>query len=332
MRAIVGFDGFIDRLAHVVKSRSAGEMQEYAGVSDFAQRLLASAGINCDLELNTISIAPGGNAPIMAQAMGRLGVPTALIAAVGEGELHAAYAPWRDKCEMHPLGAPADTVALEFDDGKVMLADLKPLDAITWRRVREAVGLDALRRMVQEAELIALTCYSLLPHAQELWDGFRTDVLEQLDGRRRTFFFDLADPSKHDDEWVRRCCATLERYRAHGSCVLGLNRNEMRCLAKAFSIDAGDVSAAIEQLHAKGFADVLLVHLRSGCYAADASGVRWHPGESVEKPVISTGAGDHFNAGFCAALLDGRDIDAAVEAGLHVSHDFVLNGVSPEQF
>lgn len=332
VRAWVGFDGFIDRLAHVVSSRNAKGSNEYERIPDFADRLHASAGISCDLELNTISVAPGGNAPIMAQAMGRLGIDTTLVAALGENGLHPAYERWKERCRMISVGAPADTLALEFQDGKVMLADLKPLDELTWERVKARAGLETIRRDVRESQLVALTCYSLLAQAKDLWDGFRTEVLDALrdEGRDKTIFFDLADPSKHDAAWIRECCDTLAAYRVYGRTSLGLNYNEAVCLMKAYSIDPQDMETALAQLYEQRIADVLLVHPRNGCYAADAAGVRWHEGNLVEKPVISTGGGDHFNAGFCAALLKGYDTDAAVKAGMRVSHEFVKTGKTPE--
>ena len=52
--------------------------------------------------------------------------------------------------------------------------------------------------------------------------------------------------------------------------------------------------------------DTLVVHpvtLRAGCRRK--AQWRWWTGRYVEKPLITTGAGDHFNSGFCLGKLLG---------------------------
>ena len=331
--ALVGFDGFIDRLSHVVSFRDHDKVREYALISDFAERVSGSAGISCDLELNTRRVAPGGNAPIMAQAMGRLGVDVTLAAAVGEGKPHPVFSKWEQYCDMLPLGNPADTLALEFDDGKVMLADLKSLESLTWQRVKDVIGMSQLKTIASRTSLVALTCYSLLPHGEELFDGFLREVASQIPkDNERFFFFDLADPSKHDGLFIRRCCDVLAAYLPYGRTILGMNQNEAVCIAKAFCLDTASFPDMLEALCEKNIAGTLLMHPRDGCFVCDKKGTRWHQGNLVNKPAVSTGGGDHFNAGVCAALLRGYDIDSAVEAGMRVSHDFVLNGITPISF
>ena len=331
--AFVGFDGFIDRLSRVVEFRDGRTVQEYAGIAEFGAHVTRSAGISCDLELNTRHIVPGGNAPIMAQAMGRLGVDVTLAAAVGEGSPHPAFSEWARYCHMLPLGESGETLALEFDDGKVMLADLKPLAKLTWDHVKQIIGLQKLRSVASKVSLIVLTCYSLLPHGEELYEGFRQEVVSALHAdQKRIFFFDLADPSKHSAQFIRRCCEVLAAYRPYGTTILGMNQNEAACLAKACGLDEDCMPKALEILRERGVADVLLMHSRDSCLVCDERGVRRHQGQLVEHPVVSTGGGDHFNAGVCAALLEGCDLDSAVKAGIRVSHDFVASGKTPSAF
>jgi ketohexokinase len=52
-------------------------------------------------------------------------------------------------------------------------------------------------------------------------------------------------------------------------------------------------------------------------------------GPFVEKPLITTGAGDHFNAGFCLGKLLGFDNAASLLIGVTASGFYVRSGQSP---
>lgn len=329
MKALLGFDGFVDKLAKVIEKRDKNGEHAYASIPDFAVRIADAAGISCDLELRTISVLPGGNAPNMAKGLGALGVDTTLIAAIGEESLHPAFTRWEKYCKMIPVGEPSDTLALEFGDGKVMMADLSPFEGLTWKHIIETVGMAKLLELADECDMYALTCYSLLPHAAEIYDGFRRDVLEKLPHRSKKplIFFDLADVSKHSAAMLQHCAEVLRAYRPYGETVLGMNVNETNCMTRAFGIsDACTVQERLAALYQTGIADVLLSHPRDRCYVADTHGVREIMGVLVESPRISTGGGDHLNAGFCAAKLQGFSNDEAAVSAMKVSRCFVETG------
>lgn len=330
-KALLGFDGFIDKLARVVAHQEGNVKSLFSTIPAFADRIAAAAGMSCDLELQVQCVSAGGNAPIMAQALGCLGIDATLVAAVGDQEPDAAFQPWESRCRMLPVGMPAHTLALEFGDGKVMLADLKPLTELTWERIVDRVGLDTLRREAAQCHLFGLTCYSLMAHAEEIWQGFRQDVLEFLpkSAEKPLIFFDLADMSKHDPLTIRRCVSILTAFRPYGETIVGLNQNEATHLMGCLGIEEGSLSRRIDRLRALDFADTVLVHPRDCCYVADGQGVRKWQGELVERPIVSTGGGDHFNAGFCAARLSGADNDGAARVAMRVSHDFVATGRTP---
>ena len=52
-------------------------------------------------------------------------------------------------------------------------------------------------------------------------------------------------------------------------------------------------------------------------------------GPYVDKPLITTGAGDHFNSGFCLGKLLGFDNAAAVLTGVTCSGFYVRQAQSP---
>jgi sugar/nucleoside kinase (ribokinase family) len=66
-------------------------------------------------------------------------------------------------------------------------------------------------------------------------------------------------------------------------------------------------------------------------YAVAAAGteVCMVQGPCVPRPKITTGAGDHFNAGFCLGKLLGFDNALSVQVGVTTSGFYVKNAQSP---
>jgi sugar/nucleoside kinase (ribokinase family) len=53
------------------------------------------------------------------------------------------------------------------------------------------------------------------------------------------------------------------------------------------------------------------------------------PGPFVEQPLISTGAGDHFNAGFVTGQLLGLTPESCLALGVSTSGHYVRTAESP---
>jgi len=115
-----------------------------------------------------------------------------------------------------------------------------------------------------------------------------------------------------------------------------LNLKEATQVAQVLGIGIeGDPEGQIEQTAAKiraklGIACVV-VHPRCGAAAGDAAGTARFNGPFVAQPKISTGAGDHFNAGFCMGRMLGMPLEQAICVGTAVSGFYVRNAQSPTQ-
>ncbi|MCR6656993.1 MAG: carbohydrate kinase family protein [Opitutus sp.] len=62
---------------------------------------------------------------------------------------------------------------------------------------------------------------------------------------------------------------------------------------------------------------------------ATRDGTWWVPGPYAAKPLITTGAGDHFNAGFTAGQLIGLSPEACLAVGVCTSGHYVRTAQSP---
>ena len=76
-------------------------------------------------------------------------------------------------------------------------------------------------------------------------------------------------------------------------------------------------------------AGTLVVHPVSYALAVSQGQVAMMPGPFTPKPLITTGAGDHFNSGFCLGRLLGLDNLMSVLTGVTTSGYYVRTAQSP---
>lgn len=349
--AVVGFDGFIDSIIEVVDQRHAmkpGAHTPMARISDLAARIGAAAGISTNLELIVHEQRFGGNGPLMAGALGQVGMGVTYIGGVGRPDaprtLHPIYAPLAERCtRVIPVSAPAATDALEFRDGKIMLGKPEPLQGTTWASLGAAIGAARLNRLFGSARLIGIVNWTMMAGVPSIWEGLTRDVLRPLStagGNRPRVFIDLCDPAKRTDADVARALVLLRRMNAAAPVTLGLN------LAEAVRIDAvaeaggfksrseptGEaVARAAERIGRATGLNSVVIHPRSGAGGwCDGGSPAWFDGPLVRKPRLSTGAGDHFNAGFALAQTLGLPMEQCLAVGCATSGAYVRDALSPD--
>jgi len=347
--ALIGFDGFIDSILHMVDKRtdmSAGGYTRIETIGAFAARCGAAAGRSTNIEQVLVEDRFGGNGPLMAGALASLGTPTVYIGAVGDGSgngVHPVFQEFACRCDrVIPTGPPSTTLCLEFDDGKLMFNNTANVQAVTWARIVEAVGLDALVALVESAELLGVVNWSLLGGVPGIWEGLARDVWPRLSDKPRRLSIDLSDPAKRSDADVADAMRRLGELESLPglSVTLGLNlaesdrivsvlggqRSELRPMA---TLGDAVVHRAREIQRLTGL-DCVAVHPREGAAAASAGGeAAWIDGPFVAQPRLSTGAGDHFNAGFAFGQMHAMPIAESLACGVGVSGAYVRDAASP---
>ncbi len=347
-RALIGFDGFIDEIIHVVDKRRSMEPGDFARIGtipEFAARVASAAGKSANIELCVKEARYGGNGPLMGGALGRLGAPVTFIGAVGLSDdpttLDPIYEPFAQRCEkVIPIAPPAHTDALEFTDGKIMLGKTHNVQHVTWDRIREVVGLDALREMCESSDLIGVTNWVMLGGVEGIWEGMRDEVFPSLSARPRRFMVDLSDPAKRTDADIIRAMGLLRTINAKTPVTLGLNLAESQRIASVMGLRVYDdtsnyslgamVRRAAEALRQTLALDTVVVHPREGAGGANEGGSAWYAGPFTQNPKLSTGAGDHFNGGFGFAQAGGLDLAHCLATGCAVSGAYVRDALSPD--
>ena len=89
------------------------------------------------------------------------------------------------------------------------------------------------------------------------------------------------------------------------------------------------LKAAALRIREKLGIQCVVIHPRDGAAAATREEAAYVKGPFVENPKISTGAGDHFNAGFALGELLGLSIIACLTVAVATSGQYVRSAESP---
>lgn len=334
---LVGFDGFVDLIVTPVGLRR-GQGENFSAIDtipEFGQRVLGAAGKSTNIELYPRAEKLGGNGPIMANALLAAGARVTYVGALGQPQVHPVFADMAARARTVSLCAAAHTTALEFTDGKIMLGTMRSLDEITYARICEVMGAAAFDSELAAASVIALVNWTMIPNMTAIFGELTERVLPRLPANpHRRFFFDLADPEKRSVEDLRAALAAISRFEKFGRVTLGLNLKEAQQVSTALGCPATvNTEAALKQsaaeMRAKLAIDTVVVHPRESAACATAQGSWWVAGPYAERPLITTGAGDHFNSGFTVGQVLGLEPEAALMVGVCTSGHYVRTAQSP---
>jgi len=330
IKFLIGFDGFVDQIIHIVDTRSS--VNEYTRVNtikEFGERIISAAGKSANIELVPQIEKIGGNGPLMANAVLGAGSKVTLIGLLGYPEIWPVFSALAQQCELISCGNPGSTDALEFNDGKLMLGKLNSLSDLNWDQICKIIGEDNFISMLLQQKMVAITNWTELVEL----GGVIEKIIEKLpDNSGLTFFVDLADPEKRLRSEIAIVLRQMRALNKKANCILGLNLREAEQISQVLNI-TDSVNDGVEGLKqatdrlkkAIGIHGVV-IHSVSCAGASIGSDSHAVNGPYCKVPKITTGAGDHFNGGFCAALMGSLPIKSALLAGVATSGWYVRNG------
>jgi len=336
-KALIGIDGFIDKIVHPVDQRSGpgDQFTPMATIADFGARISSAAGKSANIELALILEKLGGNGPIMANAQCAQGVQVRYLGALGKAAIHPVFAEFAQKTNAISIADPGITHAAEFTDGKIMLGSMASLDEIDYQQIVDVMGADKLSSSFAEADLIAMVNWTMIPYLSEVFN----DILERLlptipENKNRLFFFDLADPEKRSKEDLLKVLGIFGKFEAFGKVILGLNLREAEQVDALLGFEPmantpNNLQVLAARIRKALKLDTLVVHPTHDAACATPEGTAYVKGPFCEDPKITTGAGDHFNSGFVTARLIGLSPAAALTLAAATSGFYVRTAVSP---
>lgn len=330
---VVGFDGYIDSIKRVVRQRSQDQIAYFETMPELATRIEYAAGKSAQLEVVPVTTKAGGNAPIMAHTLTRMGFGVHGIGPLGEPAIHEAFADLAKQARLYSLGPPADTTAWEFQDGKLILSDLSAFADLNWSLLQSNIGLQTLGTAFGQADLIAQVGLVNLPHARSLLHDICIQLMPRLPQRPRKLFFDLADPTRMVDDALRAIVDTIGSYRPYGSVTLGLNENEALHLYKVYLGQDGanmELEELSQALYKPLPVDQLMIHPVDRALLITEQHLETVPGRLVAQPKILTGGGDNFNAGYCLGWALDLPPAQCLLLGVATSGAYISQGASPD--
>jgi sugar/nucleoside kinase (ribokinase family) len=335
MTAFVGLDGFVDDILHVVDKRYGPDsFQRLATISKLAERLGAAAGKSTNIELVNRVTKLGGNGPIMANTLAGFGLKVTCLGNFGWPDLHPVFADFTRRADVHSIAEPGHTDALEFDDGKIMMGKIQSLNGVSWPNIQSRYGRDQFTFQLSNADLVGFVNWTMLTHMNEIWQATLREICPGLKGKRRVMFFDLADPEKRKPDDIREALKMIVEFEKYFDVVLGLNEKEAHEIGDVLGLQAAGkspdaLSVLALEINRCVPINTLVIHPVRYALAASNGAVSLVPGQFTPKPVITTGAGDHFNSGFCLGKLLGLDNAQCVLTGITTSGHYVRTGQSP---
>jgi sugar/nucleoside kinase (ribokinase family) len=335
MRAFVGLDGFVDEIIHAVDQRENAEsFTRLPTISSLAERLAGAAGKSTNLELVNQRTKLGGNGPIMANALARLGIKVTYVGALGYPHLHPVFTEFARRAEVHSICEAGRTDALEFDDGKLMLGKTAHFNEITWANIQLRYGRDRFIDNFSTADLVGFVNWTMVPYMSELWESLLKEFCPATAGVRRKIFFDLADPEKRPAKDISRAIELITGFQKYFDVILGLNEKEAYEIGDVLGLPTsnrtrdGLVTLSLD-IQKRTPIHSIVVHPVTYALAVSDGVASIVEGPYVDKPLITTGAGDHFNSGFCLGKLLGFENAGCVLTGVTCSGYYVRTAQSP---
>ncbi|WP_066646741.1 carbohydrate kinase family protein [Christensenella timonensis] len=339
LKALIGFDGFVDEIVHVVDKRIDPEnFSRIDTILSYSERLKNGCGLSTNVEIVAVQKKLGGNGPIFANALKKHNISLTYIGCVGENGHDPVFDELAAGSVMIGLTEPGHTDAYEFHDGKIIVSKIEHFKNVTWERIMEKVGLDAFVKIVDESDLIGMENWTMLPHMSDIWRSFLADVLPRMKSRPqdKRLFFDLADPEKRSAQDIKEAIELINAFSKAGFPVtLGLNKKEACEIAELYGGQISDYQAyplkeLCESLVKDIRIDCLVIHPvdRACCYAGGA--YYEVAGPYCEHPVLTTGAGDTFNSGFVLGWMNGYPYQQCLLCGVGASGYYVRNAKSPD--
>lgn len=332
--SLVGLDGFVDTILHVVATRESAESYtRMTSMAEFGRRISDAAGLSANFEMVQQMVKLGGNGPIMANALGAYGTPVTYVGILGAPNIHPVFDDFASRAKVISLAEPGYTDAIEFDDGKLMFGKHLSLREVNWENLLTHIPLDRLVQLFNDSALIALVNWTMLTGMTRIFEQLLEKVLP-LVTEPRWVFFDLADPAKRTREDISKAIDLIARFQKHARVILGLNLQEGRQIGEVLGFKPCDESHDAVASHAgkirgKLGVDTVVIHPVAFAAAADGTGTAAVQGPFIEKPKITTGAGDHFNAGFCIARMLNAPLDVSLQIGVGTSGFYVRTAKSP---
>ncbi|CAN5619279.1 hypothetical protein BH10BAC2_BH10BAC2_45420 [soil metagenome] len=334
-KVTAGFDGFVDTIVRVIKNKEDKNKPEFFNTTnDFGKYITEKSGSSFSLEYEEINTKLGGNMPITSNALARMGIRVNCVGALGYPQVHPVFNNLSSNCKPYSFTNPGIAVAYEFTDGKIILSQMQELNRLEWEELKNIIGIDTLINLYKESDLLGIFNWSEIDTSTNIWKGILTDVLPYYKraGEKQTVFFDLSDCSKRSDEAIKEMLSLIKEFSNYRKVILSVNKNEFRCISEVLFGRETEYSFENNgsKIYERTGVDILLLHSSKETIILSKNQSCKANSFFVTDLVISTGAGDNFNAGFITAQLLGLDLESSLIFANAMAAIYIQSGISAE--
>lgn len=325
LRVTAGFDGYVDTIARAVREKRAdGSAEYFSTIAEFGAHISSKAGKSALMELHTQQMRMGGCMALYTRALLTLGVEVTAVGAMGWPETHPVFdcIVHHPACKAYSVARPGRCEAVEFDDGKMMFAHNEDIEQLDAELLHKNLGSVTTKELFADRDLIALFNWSELTHATGIWKSLADEL-------RAPLLVDLADLSMRSDAEIEEMFALLSMLARRAPLTLSLNRNELEQLCRGLRMETVHPVQAASMLHERLHGSRVVVHLTNGAFCICRGGLYSRQNVHHDKPVLSTGGGDNFNAGLTVGLLSDLHMNDCLALANAVSGWYVSHGESP---
>lgn len=331
-KVFMGFDGFVDKILKPVKIKTRETAVAFKTMEEFSDYIREKAGKSCSIDLEVMQEKIGGNMPIVANALATLGCQTICVGAMGIPEIRPVFREMSRNCTLISVSEPGYCSALEFEDGKLMLATNSTIDGLDYEKLISGISEDRLIRYFCSCDAVTFLNWGELLCSNDIWGKILTEIMPKCEfPEKKIMLVDFSDFSKRSDSEVMKMKEILRGFAQYFNITVSLNENELELFFSKLDFpNENTYEDKIIALSRWFTCENFVVHLLdSSCYVKDKK-VYTVDKKVVKKPKIITGGGDNFNAGLLAGLLLGFDIYEAIRLGSAMSCLYVENGKEVE--
>lgn len=335
----LGFDGYLDLLYSIVKSRSdAINWDRMESMKEFGTLIIDIAGSSANIERVLKKRIFGGFAPNTSRALNALGVKTILVAALGRPDLSQYYKS-SSLVESISIANPGETLGLEFDDGKIMITDFEPILNINPETLMKSVSKSKLIDYINKSNILGFGHWALVPHLNDIWDYFLDSLFPSVtDKKSKLFFVDIADITKRSKEDINEMIAILQKVDQEIPVMLTVNDREAIRLSQILS-NVKPITPKKENI--KDFVkggrlindeinlSYFVIHSPHFATISTYSDHYWITEGYTSTPKFTVAAGDHFNSGVALSLATKMTPPESILIGNALTAIFVRTGFSP---
>ena len=331
-KVVFGFDGVVDRVRRVVAQRTGpGAYNPMETMSELSERIDDASRLDtsCSIEWQNQGKRAGGHTSHLGRAMERLGCKPTLIGTFGDPPLDT-FTEEYERADIVSLGDAATTDAIEFNDGKVLLSDTGSLASLDWDEVRDTVGLNTLASRVDRTRVFGIGYWATVLQLPTILNGLREDLWPRLRDPPERVLFDPADIRRLSEPTLESGIEALDTLDDTVPVTVSSNRAETLRIAGLFD-DVSDTSLATAARVAREGLGVSKFVTHTVSAALSVTSDEQHKVEVPHEaePVLTTSAGDHFNAGLVLGRMTRLDDGPQLIAGSAVAGYFIRNGEPP---